>query len=240
MDELTPEKSGSEAKSQNSYLIPGAILVAGVLVAGAVFYSNNKSSLETASLSGNQPTVKVEVSADDDSFLGPENAKVTIIEFSDYQCPFCRSFWRDTLNQIKEKYIDSGKSVKFVYRDFPLSFHPMSQKYAEAAECAGDQNKYWEMHDKIFFEQDKLGQGTISAYTEDDLKKWAAEISLKVSEFNQCLDSGKYVNEVKKDFDDGSKAGVNGTPSFFINGKVLVGAQPIQAFIQIIDLELEK
>ncbi|TSC90601.1 MAG: DSBA oxidoreductase [Parcubacteria group bacterium Gr01-1014_2] len=236
MDEITKDQN-SETKISIS--VPMAIIIAGVLIAGAVFYSNKGPADQQGAIG--QLAGKVEVSADDDLFLGPENAKVTIIEFSDYQCPFCRSFWRDTLGQIKEKYIDAGKSVRFVYRDFPLSsIHPTAQKYAEAAECAQDQKKYWEMHDKIFEEQDKLGQGTISAYDLEDIKKWATELGLDSFNFNQCLDSGKYAAEVKKDFDDGSKAGINGTPSFFVNGKILVGAQPIQAFIQVIDSELEK
>ncbi len=241
MDQQEPvvEKLNSEAVKQSPYLIPGAILIAGALIAGAVFYSNRNPSSQTANPIG-ESGGKVEVSADDDPFLGPANAKVTIIEFSDYQCPFCRSFWRETLSQIKQEYIDSGKSVKFVYRDFPLSsIHPLAQKYAEAAECTQDQNKYWEMHDKIFQEQDKLGRGTIGNYAVSDIKRWAGELGLNGSEFNQCLDSGKYAEEVKKDFDDGSKAGVNGTPTFFINGKSLVGSQPFESFKAIIDQELK-
>lgn len=239
MEEFSEQNS--KDRKLNSYLIPGAILVAGVLVAGAVFYSNN-SGIKTANPLGGPDKLigKIEVSADDDAFLGPAKAKVTIIEFSDFQCPFCRSFWRETLGQIKNEYIDSGKSVKFVYRDFPLSsIHPLAQKYAEAAECADDQNKYWEMHDKIFEEQDKLGQGTISAYGVNDIKKWAEELGLNDSEFNQCLDSGKYAAEVKKDFEDGSRAGANGTPTIFINGQVVVGAQPFESFKAIIDEELK-
>lgn len=234
-------KKEETKKIPTNYLIPGAILIAGALIAGVVFYSNRNPGLGTANpgLGGGNP--KAETSVDDDPFLGPKNAKVTIIEFSDFQCPFCRSFWRDTFNQIKEKYIDSGKSVKFVYRDFPLSsIHPMAQKYAEAAECAQDQGKFWEMHDKIFQEQDKLGQGTISAFTIADVKKWARELGLNGSEFNQCLDSGKYAEEVKKDFDDGVASGVNGTPTFFINGKISVGAQPFETLKSIIDQELQK
>ena len=240
MEEISQEKITSETGKPNPYFIPGAIVIAGALIAGAVFYSNRNPSLETANPGSGQPAGKIEVSADDDPFLGPENAKVTIIEFSDFQCPFCRSFWRDTLSQIKEQYINSGKSVKFVYRDFPLSsIHPMGQKYAEAAECAGDQNKYWEMHDKIFKEQDKLGQGTIGAYGIGDVKRWARELGL-AGGFNQCLDSGKYAAEVKKDFDDGVAAGVGGTPTFFINGRATVGAQPFESLKAIIDQELEK
>lgn len=235
------EKLNSEAGKQNPYLIPGAILIAGALVAGAVFYSNRNPSLETANPSSGQVGGPVEVSADDDPFLGPKDAKVTVIEFSDYQCPFCRSFWRNTLNQIKEQYIDAGKSVKFVYRDFPLSsIHSMAQKYAEAAECAEDQGKFWEMHDKIFEEQDKLGQGTIGAYGVNDIKRWAGELGLNGAEFNQCLDSGKYSEEVNQDFKDGTLSGANGTPTIFINGRVVVGAQPFENFKALIDEELKK
>lgn len=240
MEELSEQNS--KEQKLNPYFIPGAILVAGILIAGAVFYSNNPGIKTANPLGGpDNGTNKVEVSADDDPFLGPAKAKVLIIEFSDFQCPFCRSFWRETLGQIKSQYIDSGKSVKFVLRDFPLtSIHPLAQKYAEAAECAGDQNKYWEMHDKIFEEQEKLGQGTISAYSVNDVKKWAQELGLNVLEFNQCLDSGKYAAEVKKDFEDGSRAGANGTPTIFINGRILVGAQPFENFKAIIDEELQK
>lgn len=238
MEEFSEQSS--KGRKLNSYLIPGAILIAGALVAGAVFYSSRNPSLETAGPIGGQERGKVEVSADDDAFLGPKKAKVEIIEFSDFQCPFCRSFWRETLGLIKSEYINAGKSVKFVYRDFPLSFHPMAQKYAEAAQCAEDQSKFWEMHDKIFEEQEKLGQGTISAYGINDVKRWAGELGLNASSFNQCLDSGKYTDEVRQDFEDGTRAGVNGTPTFFINGTSVVGAQPFGNLKAIIDEELEK
>lgn len=239
-------ENSSARKFNEKLILPGAIVLAAVIISGTILYSNGLlgggGSNKQAAIggAGGGSGQKVEVSADDDPFLGPENAEVTIIEFSDFQCPFCRSFWSGTLSQIKSQYIDADKSVKFVYRDFPLSFHPMAQKYAEAGECAGDQNKYWEMHDKIFQEQEKLGTGTISTLTIQDVKRWADELGLNVSEFNQCLDSGKYAGEVQKDFSDGSAAGVNGTPTFFINGQVLVGAQPFGAFSQIIDAELNK
>lgn len=236
------EISGQGSNGQkNSYLIPGAILIAGVLIAGAIFYTNRNPSLETANPAGGQMADPIKALADDDVFLGPENAKVTIIEFSDFQCLYCRSFWRETFGQIKREYIDAGESVKFVYRDFPLSsVHPMALKYAEAAECAEEQNRFWEMHDKIFGEQDKLGQRTINAYTVEDVKRWAAELGLNGQDFNQCLDSGKYAAEVRNDFDDGSKAGVGGIPTFFVNGILLVGAQSFESFKAIIDEELAK
>ena len=185
----------------------------------------------------NIPSGIVDVSADDDPFMGDKNAPVTIIEFSDFQCPFCRRFWSDTLSQIKTQYIDTGK-VKLVYRDFPLdSIHPGAKPAAEAAECAEDQGKFWEMHDKIFEEQNKQGQGTVQ-FGVTDLKNWAGELGLDQDKFDSCLDDGKYADEVAKDFQDGAQAGVQGTPSFFINGKQLSGAQPFAAFQQAIDAEL--
>ncbi|NOZ81244.1 MAG: thioredoxin domain-containing protein [DPANN group archaeon] len=115
------------------------------------------------------PTPTVQVSVDDDAMKGSPDAKVTIVEFSDYQCPYCERFYSQTLGQIEKNYIDTGK-VKLVYRDFPLSFHPHAEKAAEAAECAGEQGKYWEMHNKLFDNQESLGV--------DNYKKWAGDIGL--------------------------------------------------------------
>lgn len=171
-----------------------------------------------------QPTI-VKVSAEDDAVLGNANASVTIIEFSDFECPYCGKFFTETLPLIKQNYINTGK-VKLVYRDFPLSFHPDSEKAAEAAECAGEQSKYWEMHDKLFEDQ--------TALSVDNLKQYAKDIGLDSAKFNSCLDSGKMSTEVQKDLADGQSYGVSGTPTFFINGVELVGAQPYSAFDQVI------
>lgn len=171
---------------------------------------------------------KVEIG--DDDVLGSDDAPVTIIEFSDYQCPFCSRFWGDTLPQIKSEYIDTGK-VKFAYRDFPLnSIHPDAQKAAEAAECAGEQGNYWEMHDKLF--------ENIQALDSASLKRYAQQIGLDANTFNECLDSGAMANEVNQDLAEGQAAGVRGTPAFFINGKLVSGAQPFSVFKQVIDAEL--
>jgi len=171
----------------------------------------------------------VDVSIDDDAVKGDANAPVTIIEFSDYECPFCGRFYSDTLPQIISEYIDTGK-VKLVYRDFPLNFHPQARKAAEAAECAGEQGKYYEMHD-LLFEKGVSGG-------ESSFKQYAKDIGLDSSEFDSCLDSGEMADEVQKDLDDGTAAGVSGTPGFFINGRQLSGAQPFSAFKTIIDEEL--
>ncbi len=176
-----------------------------------------------------RPTQKVEASADDDPVKGSANAPVTIIEWSDFQCPFCGRFFTQTFTQIDQEYIKAGK-VKFVYRDFPLSFHENAQKAAEAGECAHEQGKFWQLHDKIFQDQ--------NAITVNDLKKDAADLGLDTAKFNACLDSGKYAAEIQKDIDDGKKAGVTGTPAFVINGRFIGGAQPYSAFKQAIDAAL--
>ena len=178
-----------------------------------------------------QAPTRGEINVDDDPMKGNANAPVTIVEFSDFECPFCARFYSQTMKQLETEYIDTGK-VKLIYRDFPLGFHQNAQKAAEAGECADDQGKFWEMHDKIFENQPSLSVSS--------LKQWAGQIGLDTGEFNSCLDSGKHAGEVQDDFKEGASYGVSGTPSFFINGIQLVGAQPFSAFQQIIDSELAK
>ncbi len=185
--------------------------------------------------------------ADDDAFLGPEDAKVLVVEFSDFECPFCAAAagthqglierfksqdpnWEAAVPKLKE-LAKEGK-IRLVFRDFPLRMHTNSQKAAEAAECAGEQEKFWEMHDKLF---EQGVSGGISSF-----KQYAEDIDLDTAEFNDCLDSGKMASEVKKDLKDGKAVGVKGTPAFFINGQLVSGAQPFSVFKQIIDIELEK
>lgn len=180
------------------------------------------------------------VSIDDDPILGDANAKVTIVEFSDYQCEFCRIFWKNTFPQLRQHYIDTGK-VRLVYRDFPQSVHPEATIAAIAAECAADQGKYWEYHDKVFSEQDRRGkEREVVRFRANDLKRWAAEIGLEATEFNRCLDLSKHKREVAADRSAGADAGVNGTPAFFINGRPLIGAHPFATFQRIIEEELRK
>ncbi len=208
-------------------------LIGGLAISGALTNPNNPNP---------QTGGRMQVSLDDDPSLGDANAEVIVIEFSDFQCPFCRMFYDQTISSLKDEYVSTGK-VRFVYRDFPLSsIHPLAQKSAEASECADEQGKFWEYHNKMFDEQSKLGQGTID-YSIEDLKNWATEISLDANQFNQCLDSGKYEQEVQKEFQDGVSYGVSGTPTFYIvnlqKGFVeVVGAQPYSAIKQVIDSEL--
>src|SRR3989344_3154008 len=171
--------------------------------------------------------------------FGDPNAPIIMVEYSDYQCPFCRSWFNSAKSQLDSEYIETGK-VLFVYKDFPLSFHPMAQPYAEAARCAGEQGKYWEFHDKIFEEQNKFGSGRISNLTEQDIKDWASQLGLNTAEFNSCLDSGKYAGAVQANFSEGTQVGVSGTPSFVIGkadgtGQIIVVAQPYGTFKAAID-----
>lgn len=176
------------------------------------------------------PAEKIEVSIDDDAVKGEKDAPVTIITFSDYQCPYCARV-EESLKKVEEKYVNDGK-VKIVFRDFPLPFHNNAQKASEASECAHDQGKFWEYHDKLFQNQNALSI--------DDLKKYAKELELDADKFNKCLDSGEKEAEVKKDMTDGQAAGVSGTPMSFINGEAVRGAQPYEAFEAVIEKALAK
>jgi len=171
---------------------------------------------------------KVEVSVDDDPSMGNKKAPVVIVEFTDYQCPFCAKA-RPAIKQLLAEY---GDKIHYVLRDYPLDFHPLAKKAAEAAQCAGDQGKYWEYSDLLW-----ANQGALDAAS---LKKYAGELKLDAKKFDACLDEGKYAAEVDKDFADGAKAGVSGTPSFFINGVPLTGAQPFEKFKEIVDRALAK
>ncbi len=186
----------------------------------------------TAAPARPQPTntpKRYNVSPDDDPALGPEDAPVVIIEFSDYQCPYCRRFRLQTLDKILENY---GDKVRFVYRDFPLEqIHPYAVSAAIAAECADEQGKFWPYHDKLF-EGGKFG--------DDVYLQYAEELGLDIDEFARCLKEQRYLDEVMKDLKDGIEAGVRGTPTFFINGIPLVGAVPYSYFQQIIEQELQR
>lgn len=165
---------------------------------------------------------------------GNENAPVTIVEFSDFECPFCGRFYEETLPQIQKEYIDTGK-VKLYYRHYPLSFHPKAVPLALASECANDQGAFWQMHDKIFD-----NNSTVSTATDDTFKQWAVELGLNAATFNECYDSKTHQAKVDGDFADGGAVGVSGTPTFYINGRQLVGAMPFASFQAIIDEELNK
>lgn len=171
--------------------------------------------------------------AKDGASKGSDKAPVTLIEFSDFQCSFCRKFWQTTLPQIEKKYISTGK-VKFVYRHFAiLGKHSVAS--AQAAECAGEQGKFWPYHDKLF-----ASAGSPLAFTDAKLKGYAKESGLKGQEFNQCLDSGKYLKKVEGETAIAAFLGARGTPAFLLNGQLLAGAQPFEVFEAVIEKELKK
>jgi protein-disulfide isomerase len=184
------------------------------------------------------PMRGVVLGTEDSPFKGAPDARVTVVEFSDYQCPFCGRYVRETFPQIDEAYIKTGK-VKYVFRDFPLErIHPEAAKAAEAARCASESGKYWEMHDRLFAHQKTLGT--------KDLPQHAQALGVNGPAFEQCLDSGKYAAKVRQALNEGRLAGVRATPTFFIgltrpgDGKitaaaVLQGAQSFAAFQEAIE-----
>lgn len=161
---------------------------------------------------------------EDDHVRGDFKAPITLVEYSDFECPFCERHY-PTLKKILSDY--QGQ-VRLVYKHFPLGFHPNAQKAAEASECAADQGKFWEYHDKLF---DNQPQG----YSLDKFKQWAKDLKLDAAEFNDCLDSGKYAGKVQADEVDGQTRGVQGTPATFVNGQLVSGAVPYESFQSVID-----
>jgi protein-disulfide isomerase len=182
------------------------------------------------------PPTRARTTVADAPALGRPDAPVTLVEFSDYQCPFCQRFFQATLPELKRDYIDTGK-VRYVFRDYPLDqIHPQARKAAEAAHCAGDQGKYWEMHDRLFQNQQALLVAQLGEH--------ARALGLQGSAFDACLTSGKYAQRVSKGLEDGLAAGIQGTPGFVIGrtnpggsveGPTVRGAQPVDVFRRLID-----
>ena len=159
--------------------------------------------------------------------LGPDNAKIIIVEFSDFQCPFCRRFHSDTYHELLDAY---PGQIRFVYRNLPLtSIHPNAMPAAIASLCANDQKAYWDFHEKLF-DNDTLDEATYI--------KYATDLKLDVNTFKTCLSSGSHDDFIKKDMDFALNLGVQSTPTFFVNGLAVIGAQPLDNFKQLIDKEL--
>lgn len=174
------------------------------------------------------PTVRrYDVPVDDDPFLGMEDAAITLIEFSDYECPFCTRWHTEVFAPLMKKYPDQ---VRFVYRDFPLPSHPNAIPAAEAANCANEQGAFWEYHDRLF----ATTQGLSAAVYE----KIAAELGLDLEQFTQCVEDRTYQAEVDADFQYAANLGVTSTPTFFLNGIPIVGAQPFEFFDEVVRREL--
>jgi protein-disulfide isomerase len=171
---------------------------------------------------------RYEVPEDDDPVFGPEDAPITIIEFSDYQCPYCARWHEQVFLRLREEYPDT---IRVVFRDFPLtSIHPEAVPAAEAANCAGEQDAYWEFHDALFSGQNGFGKDAYTSY--------ASDLGLDMVGFTECIESGRHNDEVMADLSYAAELGVQSTPTFFLNGLPIVGAQPYEVFEQIIKQEL--
>ncbi len=244
-------------KNNNGLVV--TILVATVVLGGALVYLGTQvgcdsDALKAAVIDGvaeyvegpapaEQPDAEplsMDELIDDDAVLGDPNAPVTIVEFSEYQCPYCSKFYNDAYQELKEKYVETGK-VKLVFRDFPLSFHEGAYPAALAAECVRDQlgdEGYFAMHDKLFENQDRLnGDAEAVAIA---LEGFARDVEVDPDVYKECMASDKFQMEIFADVSAGQAVGVSGTPSFLINGTLLVGAQPFENFEQIIEAELAK
>jgi len=184
---------------------------------------------------GDSPTGPVRTNVADAPTLGRADAPVTLIEFSDYQCPFCQRFFATTFPALLRDYIDTGR-LRYVFRDYPLEMHPNARKAAEAAHCAGEQGKYWEMHAVLFQHQQAL--------TPPQLAQHARTVGLDGATFDACLSSGRHAAQVDRGLTDGAAAGVRGTPGFVVGkttsgdvveGTPIRGAQPLETFRRLID-----
>lgn len=233
----------------NTNFLGVSILVSTIIISGTMIFISGSDTVINSSagigLTAALPTTPTQQSGQDVGesasapevgdapVLGSSDALVTIVEFSDYECPFCGRFFTDTLAQIKSEYVDTGKA-RFVYKDFPLSsIHPEAQKAAEAARCVREQlgdDGYWEMHDTMFENQQSLSIESFS--------QWARELGANGTQFDSCLSSDKYAAAVGEDLSQGTLLGVNGTPTIFINDVRVVGAVPYAQIAVVIENEL--
>jgi len=249
-----------EQKNKKDYFLPIAVLIAGLLIAGAVIYSNGLKSVKKEA--GLTPTPSVNAKElkilDSDKILGDKKAELTLFEFSDFQCPYCGRFATLSRADIVNNYVNNGK-VKMIFRDFPLPFHEYAQKASEAAWCAAEQDKYWEMHDLLFAKQSEEATDALSVA---NLKKYATQLGLNSTNFNDCLDSGKYQTLISDNYKSGQDIGISGTPTvviakklplkidanyvvselqknnyliYFDGGVMIVGAQPFNTYQTEID-----
>ena len=238
-------------KSSNQVLV--ALLIIAAFLIGVLFTkvqyleknqtgNNNQQAVVTPAAGNNNqqavvtPGAKVNVGVGHFPIKGNANAKVTIIEFADFRCPFCEQYFTNTETQIIKDYVDAGK-VKYAFRNFAF-LGPASVTAADAAECANDQGKFWDFHDYLY--KNQPSESDTSMYNTDTLTQAAVSLGMNGDTFKTCLDGKTGETKANQDLADGQKAGVSGTPSFFINGTPLVGAEPYSAFKTIIDQELAK
>lgn len=228
-------------KTDNKLMVPASIVVAGLLIAGAIMYVSGPRNVPSpAAQQGNaqaptaDPTQALKIKSSD-FVQGNPGAKVTIVEYADFQCPFCGRFYTDSEQKIIDNYVKTGKAV-FVWRDFAF-LGEESTKSAEAARCAGEQGKFWDFHDYLYTHQNGENQG---GFADAKLKGFAGILKLDTAAFSKCLDLGKYKQAVDDATAEGRSIGVNGTPATFVNGVLVSGAQPYTVFQGKIEEALKK
>jgi len=256
-------KKQSESTGEKKFGVNQILVV--LLIIAAFFLGNLYTRVKTlekgvgttgqpSAQQGAVPTVPAKVDltvADDDPYLGPKDAKVTVVEFADFQCPFCGAFsglnkemvtnmqsrdasWQPAESNIIKDYVKTNK-VRFVWKDYPF-LGQESIWAAAAARCAEDQGKFWEYHDYLFTNQKGENQG---AFSKENLKKFAATLGFNTGDFNSCLDSGKHEKKVQDAISYGQSVGVNGTPATYVNGKLISGAASYSQFKTLIDEDLK-
>ncbi len=209
--------SAGQAAAAAQTAVPTAVAQAG----------DTAASDPTAKPADQQNVRRYDVPADDDYAFGPDDAPITLIEFSDYECPYCRKWHLEVWPKLQEAF---PGQIRLVYRDFPLyNIHPNANPAAEAANCAGEQGKYWDFH-TMLFAGGELGNAVYEQYAKD--------LDLDLAKFAECLSTNRTADEVQADFDYAANLGISSTPTFFINGLAVVGAQPFETFQQIIEQEL--
>ncbi len=207
-----------ETKDKNIWRTTGLILI-GIITGYLIGRFSYVEYLPTSpDIQKKQKPIQ-QINPDDDPFIGSDAAAVTIVDFSDYQCPFCRNFYMNILPELKKNYINTGK-IKYVYRDYPLKIHKAAVNAAMAANCSGEQGKYWEMHGKLYKDQESWSK---SENPNTKFKEYAVELGLNTYIFNECFDSEKFKQEIIDDKTEGVNYGVFGTPTLFLNGKILRG-----------------
>lgn len=224
----------------NYVVVAATFLMVGIMIGGLTFGNNSGIDEVTlrralndavAAAGGNESAlVDMTLMADDDPYIGDEDAPIVIVEFSAYACPYCGRHFTETLEPLLENY---GEHIRYVYRDFPIINTQISQPASLAANCANEQGRFWEYHDMIFNNQQSLGSPTF-------LLQAATELDLDMDAFTECLDEERYAGEVEGDYVDGILNNISGTPAFYVNGQFLSGALPYEVFERAVLLELDR
>ncbi len=233
-----PEDS-AEKKGGNKWLLPVSILIAALIIGGAIFYSAGKVKAPTNAGQATTTVADIVKLTPRDVVLGNQNAPVTLIEYGDYQCPFCNRFFTDTEAGLKQDYIPQGK-VKMVFRNFAF-LGPESLAAAQAAECANDQGKYWDYHDALY-QAETADEAKHPGVSENNgnlnralFMKIASDLKLNTTNFGTCIDSNKYAGLIQTDTQTAQGFGITGTPTFFINDQEFPGLIPYTQVKQVID-----